>query len=107
MEKCKLPIQCFDLSSYLKVRTFDLDAFDISGCMQLFDLLEFISSGYGRVLLHGRIQLGTGGPDPSWKITSGYRFTKKYWYRPTSRVFEPIGSNFFVREFRMALCEIR
>ena len=28
---------------------------------------------------------GDRGSEPPWKITSGYRFPKKYWYRPSLR----------------------
>ena len=36
---------------------------------------------------------GGGGvtkvPDPFWKITRGYRFTKKFWYRPLKSFVQP------------------
>ena len=42
---------------------------------------------------------GDRGSGPLWQITSGYRFPKKYWYRP-------LESNCLTREVCVALCEI-
>ena len=77
--------------------------------MQLFELLEFISSGYRRVLLHGQIQ--RGGEQGVWttpgkaQVAIGLLINTDT--DPPQEAIGPIGSNWFLREVRMALCEIR